>query len=213
MVWFVVKDILSTLLEWVRLGHESDEAKDLEILLLRRQLAIAERKLNKPLRISRVEKLTLAVLTSKLRATTNQTVNHLREVIRIVQPETVLKWHRELVQRKWSHQRTNRGGRPRKSAELERLVVRLAKENRGWGNGRITGECLRLGFDICEETVAHILRRHGIPTVPERASSPSWRHLMRHYKDQIVACGVFTSVGKPTPETCILKDDLHCILH
>jgi hypothetical protein len=61
-------------------------------------------------------------------------------VIRLFQPETVFKWHRELVRRKWTHQHRQRGGRPRAAKELERLIVRLARENRDWGNGRIEGE-------------------------------------------------------------------------
>jgi transposase InsO family protein len=75
---------------------------------------------------------------------------------------------------------------------LERLVVRLARENSDWGNGRIEGECRRLGHDISDETVGNILTRHGIPPTPERGSSPGWRHLMTHYKDQILACDFFT---------------------
>jgi putative transposase len=71
------------------------------------------------------------------------------------------------------------------------LVVRLAAEN-GWGNQRIEGELLKLGYEISDDTVAHILRRHIIPPVPERDTSPSWRHLMTHYKDQLLACDFFT---------------------
>ena len=74
MVWFVVMEIFSTLLEWVRLGRKSAAEKDLEILLLRRQLAIVERTLDKPIRPSRGEKLTLAILTAKLKARTGLTV-------------------------------------------------------------------------------------------------------------------------------------------
>ena len=70
-------------------------------------------------------------------------------------------------------------------------MVRLAREN-GWGNERIEGELLKLGYEISDETVANILRRHGIPPVPERDTSPSWRQLMTHYKDQLLACGFFT---------------------
>jgi putative transposase len=69
--------------------------------------------------------------------------------------------------------------------------VRLAREN-GWGNERIEGELLKLGYAISDETVANILRRHGIPPVPERDTSPSWCHLMTHYKDQLLACDFFT---------------------
>jgi len=108
-----------------------------------------------------------------------------------VQPETVLKWHREAVRRKWTQQKQNSGGRPRTEREIEQLVVRLAREN-DWGNGKIEGELIKLGYELSDETVANILKRHGIPPVPERSPSPSWRHLMIHYRDQLLACDFFT---------------------
>ena len=108
-----------------------------------------------------------------------------------MQPETVLKWHREAVRRKWTQQKQNSGGRPRTEREIEQLVVRLAREN-DWGNGKIEGELIKLGYELSDETVANILKRHGIPPVPERSPSPSWRHLMIHYRDQLLACDFFT---------------------
>lgn len=91
----------SILLDWLNLGRRTEQGKDLEILLLRLQLAILERKLDNPLRVSRAEKLPLVVPATRLKATTNQTTRQLRDVIRIFQPETVFKWPRQLVQRKW----------------------------------------------------------------------------------------------------------------
>src|SRR5258706_6228505 len=154
MVWFVVVEIFSTLLEWVRLGWQSEQEKNLEILLLRRQLAMAERTLDKPLRPSRGEKLTLAILATKLQAWTGRTVKELGEIIRIVQPDRVLKWHRELVRRKWTQQKASNGGRPRTEREIEQLVVRLAREN-DWGNGKIQGELIKLGYKLSAVIVAH----------------------------------------------------------
>jgi putative transposase len=69
--------------------------------------------------------------------------------------------------------------------------LRLAREN-DWGSERIEGELRKLGYEISDETVRNILRRHGIPPAPERDTSPSWRHLMTHYKDQLLACDFFT---------------------
>jgi transposase len=191
MGWFVAMEIFWTLLKWVRLGRKSESEKTLEILLLRRQLAIVVRTLDKPIRPSRREKLTLAVLTAQLKAKTGRTAKELGDIIRIVQPETVLKWHRELVRRKWTQHKKSRGGRPRTAPEIEQLVLRLAREN-DWGNGKIEGELIKLGYEISDETVANILKRHAIPPVPERVPSPSWRHLMTHYKEQILACDFFT---------------------
>ncbi len=190
MVWFMMLQIVSTLVELIQLRRMSTSDKELEILLLRRQLAIYERKHRQPMRLTRGEKLPLVVLAVRLKATTGRTIKQLGDVIRIVKPKTVFGWHRELVRWKWTYRR-NRGGRPRTDREIERLVVRLAREN-GWGNERIEGELLKLGCEISDETVANILRRHGIPPVPERDTSPSWRHLMTHYTDQLLACDFFT---------------------
>jgi hypothetical protein len=88
-----------------------------------------DRKQNKPLKPTRTEKLILAVLVHKLKRHTHRSTQQLREIVRIFQPETVLKWHRDLVRRKWSYQRKHKGDRPRLNPELENLIVRLAKEN------------------------------------------------------------------------------------
>lgn len=191
MIWFMVLQVVATLVELVQLGRSSESEKDLEILLLRRQLAIYERKQSQPMRLSRGEKLTLVVLGTKLKAKTGRTIHQMRDAIRIVKPATLFWWHKQLVRLKWTYRQRSRRGRPRTDRAIEQLVLRLAREN-GWGNGRIEGELLKLGYDISDETVGNILRRHGIPPAPERDTSPSWRHLMTHYKDQLLACDFFT---------------------
>jgi hypothetical protein len=102
MIWYVVMQLFSTVLEWVRIGRLSEREKDLEILVLRKQLMIMEQQLEKPVRLSRVERLTLAVISAKLKTVSGRSLKQLRDVIRLVQPETVFKWHRELVRRKWT---------------------------------------------------------------------------------------------------------------
>jgi putative transposase len=154
------------------------------------QLAIYERKQERAPHLSRGEKLTLVVLATKLKARTGRTIQDMGEVIRIVKPTTLFGWHRELVRRKWTY-RHRKPGRPRTDKEIEQLVVHLAREN-DWGYERIEGELLKLGYTISRETVGNILRRHNIPPAPERETSPSWRHLMTHYKDQLLACDFFT---------------------
>ena len=96
--------ILSTVIECLLLGSKTVREKDLEILLLRRQLENVDRARDKPLRISQVEKLTLAVLAFQLKAVTGWLVKQFGQILRIFQPETVFKWHRELVRRKWTYQ-------------------------------------------------------------------------------------------------------------
>lgn len=192
MVWFIAVHLFSTLIDLVTVGQLSDRDKALEILVLRQQLAIAEQKLHEPVRASRIQRFTLALLTFKLKSSGALTIKQLRDVIRIFQPQTVLGWHRQLVKRKWTYSTKGRGGRPKTDSELENLVVRLAEENPDHGYGKIQGELGKLGYKISEETIANILRRHNIPPAPDRCGSPSWRHLMTHYKDQILACDFFT---------------------
>jgi putative transposase len=200
MGWFILKHIFSTLLAIVNVRRLSDQEKDLEILVLRQQLSILQRKLNHPIKPSKIEKLTLAVLTTKFKQTTRQTANQLRDVIRIFEPETVLRWQsfprtigdRELVRRKWNYPNKNKGGRPSISKETESLILRLARENSRLGYGKIVGELLKLGFQVSLTTVRNVLDRCGIQPAPVRNGSIGWRHLMTHYKEQILACDFFT---------------------
>ena len=107
MGWFILKHIFATLLAIFNVRRLSDQEKDLEILVLRQQLSILQRKLNHPIKPSKIEKLTLAILTNKLKRATHQTANQLRDVIRIFELKTVLRWQsfprsigdRELVTR------------------------------------------------------------------------------------------------------------------
>ncbi len=190
MFWFCVWQVVSTWVELIRLRGRSESDKDLEILLLRCQLAIYERRQERAPHLSRGEKLMLVVLATKLKDKTNRTIKAMDDVIRIVKPTTVFGWHRALVRRKWTYRRQN-PGRPRTGKEIEQLVLRLAREN-DWGYERIENELLKLGYAISHETVGTILERHGIPPAPERYPSPSWRHLITHYIDQLLACDFFT---------------------
>ena len=103
MLWFVIMQILSTTIECIWLGRKTDREKDLEILLLRRQLDIVDRARDKPLRISRAKKLTLAVLAFQLKAIIGWSVKQFGSIPRIFQPVTVFRRHRELVRRKWTY--------------------------------------------------------------------------------------------------------------
>lgn len=166
MVWFIIGHLLTTLLDWVSLGRRSVQEKDLEMLLLGQQLAILQRKLPQPVRRSHIDKLTMAVLVVKLKALTTQPTTQLREVIRLFQPETVLKWHCELVRRKWTFHQGRGGGRPRTSAEVEALITRFVRENPDWGYGKLEGKLRKLGYLLSEQTVANILKRHDIAPAP-----------------------------------------------
>ena len=175
----------------LHLRLQSNAAKDVEILLLRRELAIMQRHYQGRIRPERIDKLFLTVLVMHLKKGIGYKVKQLGDMISIVQPETVLGWHRELVRRKWTQKRPSQGGRPATTPELEALVIRLAQEN-DWGYGKISGELRKLGHRLSNQTIANILKRHGLPPLPERTPSLSWQHLMKHYKDQLLACDFFT---------------------
>ena len=93
----------------------------------------------------------------------------LDEVASIVNPDTILGWHRRLVAKKFDGSKNRQyPGRPRVDADIEELVVRLAKENKSWGYDRIAGALANLGHEVADQTVGNILKRHGIPLAPER---------------------------------------------
>ena len=91
MAWFILSQLFSTLIQLIWIGRMSDHEKELEIMILRYQLAIVERNLQSPLRPSRAEKLTLAVLLARLKQSTQLPAHQLQDNIRIFQPETVLR--------------------------------------------------------------------------------------------------------------------------
>ena len=141
MGWSILAQLVSTLLSMFFLGRLSDSEKDLEILILRHQLDILERKQKRTIKPNGAEKLFLSVLTARLKRVTNRPASQLRDVVRIFQPESVLRWQRELVCRKWTFKRKAKGDRPRISRELEAPIVRLARENSRWGYGKSKANC------------------------------------------------------------------------
>ena len=179
---FVLVKLFSVLISLVHLGRLSDPEKDLEILLLRQQISILLRNHDQPVRATRFEKLTLAVIASRLKKLTHRSAKQIEEFIRLFQPETVLGWHRELVRRKWTFPHKARGGRPRLTKEIEDLIVRMAKENPRWGYGKIQGELLKLNYTVSESAVRDVLKRRHIQPTPTRNVSENWQHLMAHYK-------------------------------
>jgi hypothetical protein len=100
----------------------------------------------------------LAILTAKLKAVTWWSTGQLRSILRIEQAETVLGWHRDMVRRKWSYAHRNKGGRPKIDRVLEGLIQRLARENPRWGNGKIEGELLKLGYEVSRTAIRNVLK-------------------------------------------------------
>jgi hypothetical protein len=190
--WFVLAHLIALLVDLVTLTRPPDRDKDLQILLLQHQLRLAQRQRPQP-RLTRWERLTLAVLTAKLAQLTAGPRAQLDRYVLLFKPDTVLKWHRELVRRKWTMRRSAGGGRPAIPAEVEALILRLARENPGWGYGRMQGELRKLGHGIGRSTVRDALKRHRLPPAPQRrARASTWRHFLAHHQDQLLACDFFT---------------------
>src|SRR5215472_8837210 len=116
----------------------------------------------------------------------------LREVATIVTPETLLAWHRRLIAQKYDGSGKRGCGRPRKSDEIEDLVVRMAKENRSWGYRRIQGALSILGHEVGRGTIAEILARQGIEPAPDRERKTDWKEFLTQHWDLIVAADFFT---------------------
>ncbi len=192
MGWFLFSQIITILLTLARMGRSSENEKDLEILVLRQQLAIMQRKQDQTGKPTRGEKVLLATMAGRLKAMSGMPAHKMGGVLRLIQPQTVLRWHRDVLRKKWTYHRGKPGGRPRIAQELEALIVRLAQENRRWGYGKLAGELLKLGYRTTETTIANVLRRNMIQPAPIRGGSVSWQQLMTHYKEQLLACDFFT---------------------
>jgi transposase InsO family protein len=118
----------------------------------------------------------------------------LEAVANIVKPDTILAWHRSLVAQKFDGSLQRKApGRPPIDQELEALVVRMAQENRSWGYDRIVGALANLGYTISDQTVGNILKRHGLPTAPERKTTTTWKEFIRMHLDVLVATDFFTA--------------------
>ena len=115
----------------------------------------------------------------------------LDELETLVTADTLLAWHRKLIAQKWTYARKG-PGRPRTTQEIADLVVRMARENDGWGYDRIQGALANLGHIIAPNTVKNILKRHGIEPAPERVKHTSWNTFLKAHWDVMAATDFFT---------------------
>jgi putative transposase len=169
--------VLRRLLELVLLRLRSERSKELEILVLRQQLQVVRRQVARP-RLRTADRVLLAALSRSLPRSSWSSL--------FVSPATLLRWHRQLVARRWTYPRRT-VGRPRTGGGVSGLVVRLARENPTWGYRRIQGELVGLGITLAPSTVWAILRRHGIEPAPRRAEL-SWSEFLRAQASAIIAC-------------------------
>jgi putative transposase len=176
-------------LAMLRLLPMSDRAKDAEILALRHQVMVLERQLHgEKVRFTLADRALLAALLHRLPRAV------LRRVRLLVRPETVLRWHRDLIARRHARvSRPKRVGRPPTVRSIRVLVLRLARENSSWGYRRIHGELLVLGIKIAASTVWEILKEAGVDPAPERTSG-SWATFLRSQAEAILAADFFETV-------------------
>jgi transposase InsO family protein len=158
-----------------------DPAKDLEILVLRHQLAVLRRQSTRP-KLGPGDRALLAAVSRVLPRS--------RWSCFFVTPETLLRWHRRLVAGVWTYPHRQKG-RPPLDHEVQQLIVRLARENPRWGYQRIQGELLHLGMRLSATVIRTTLRRHGLDPAPRRAAT-TWRVFLRQQAAGIVACDFFT---------------------
>jgi putative transposase len=181
--WSFVYLALCRLVQLVVLLCRSERSKEVEILVLRHELAILRRQPRRaPFRP--VDRAILAALARALPRSAWAGVS--------VSPATLLRWHRQLVKRRWTYPHAQPGrGRPPFDRRLQALVVRLARENPGWGYRRIVGELRSLGISVSATSVRTILIRHGLPPAPQR-DELSWRKFLRQHAATTLACDFFT---------------------
>src|SRR3954447_5478869 len=158
--------LVRRLLGLVGLGPAPD-AKDIEIAVLRHQLMVLRRQVVRP-RYTPQDRLVLAMLARLLPRE--------RRAAFLVTPSALLRWHRELVARRWTYPATGRCRRGLDPAVVD-LVLRMARGNPRWGYLRIVGECRKLGVLVSATSVRRVLRRHRLGPAPRR-SGPSWTQFL-----------------------------------
>ena len=168
-------------------GHVEEE------LLIRNEYLATENqilksKLKKPVCFNDSERIQLAKIGKRMG------LKALKEISCIVKPETILKWFQKLIAKKFdgtAYRKTH--GRPPIGIELEKLIVQFAEENPSWGYDRISGALSNLGYKVSDQTVGNILKRNGIPPVPERSKNTTWTTFIKRHQNVLAACDFFTT--------------------
>src|SRR5437867_3954715 len=184
MLFAFVYSLLRLLLDVadVRLRVRDPEA---ELLLLRHELRVVRRQVKRP-KLDVADRAIMAALSHR--------ISRAAWVGMLVQPETVLAWHRQLVRRKWAAFGRRRGpGRPSLDPEIQKLILQMAKDNPRWGCVRVRGELLKLGHVVSATTIRNLLRRNRVGPAPLR-SRQTWKAFLRAQASAIVLTDFF-SVG------------------
>jgi putative transposase len=176
LLYFVFLRLLNLLL----LLGRSSTSKDIELLVLRHEVAVLRRANPKP----RPDWADRAIFAALVRRLPQMLRGH-----RLVTPSTILRWHHRLVAKKWTY--PNRMGRPPVEDTVASLIERMARENRSWGYQRIQGELLKLGHHVGASTIRRVLQRLWIPPAPVRDTDTTWRQFLRTQASTMLACDFF----------------------
>lgn len=163
-------------------GSCLQDEKDIELLVLRHQVKVLQRHVKHP-RLHRLDRVLLAAASRAMPRSQWSSF--------LVRPETLPRWHRELVRKKWTYKKTGHPGRPPIEPEVRDLIVRLGRENPRWGYQRIREELMKLGIRISATTIRTILLRRGLYPAPRRAG-PTWTEFLRSQAAGILATDFLT---------------------
>lgn len=177
LVYLLLRQVLQMLTQLAR----DDGAKDVEILVLRHQVAVLRRHVHRP-QLESADRIVLAVLSRLLPRS--------RSPVFFVTPATLLRWHRQLIARHWTYPHARRG-RPPVDQQIRDLVLRLGRENPAWGHRRIQGELVGLGYQVAAGTVWKILNQAGVDPAPRR-TGPTWKQFLSTQAHAMLACDFFT---------------------
>ncbi|MEN6384385.1 MAG: hypothetical protein ABFD79_04235 [Phycisphaerales bacterium] len=175
--------MLTMLAGWMN-QHQQDV-----IEYLKTENAILKEKIGKKrIILSDEQRRRLAVLAKKI------TRKGLDEICGIFSPDTILRWHRELIARKYDGSKNRKYGRPQISKELRNLIINIAKKNRGWGYTRIQGQLKYLKFKVSVRTIANILKKEGLEPQPDRQRKTTWAEFIKSHWESLTAIDFFHAV-------------------
>ena len=187
--------LITRVITWLRLSRREETWKTAEILLLRHQLTVLRRHQACRPKLTWADRALLAALLGVIPKARRQRLRLL------ITPDTIVRWRRDILQRRWAA-RSMRGrtGRPATRRNIQALVLRLARENPGWGYRRIHGELAGLGVKVAASTVWEILKASGIDPAP-RQTGPTWSQFLHSQAEAILArlSSPSTCPAAPTP--------------
>jgi transposase InsO family protein len=179
-------------LELLRLCRRDKDGLAFEVVMLRHEVAVLRRQVDRP---------SLRPPDRALLAGLSRLLDRRHRLRFFVQPETLLRWHRDLVRRKWTY--VHRPGRPSIPAGTVAIILRLARENPTWGYRRIQGELVRMGVVLAPSSTWAAVRRHGIDPSPIR-KGPTWSEFLRSQAASTLACDFFSVDTVLLKRVCVL---------